>query len=195
MEIKWSSVMLTSQRNRRAWAVLACPRCAGVVALDLALSGGMAIQAGASLASGYTVNEIGSIPAAGGAGTGVAHLPADVEKYFGDALRVVDAGVFDAGAVQLRKTLEAAAAHRGVTGRNLMQSIEALIADGHITRDFGGVLHHVRKVGNVGAHAGDEQLDQQEIERAVRFTRQVLRNLFEVPGELAELGGGAVGPE
>jgi len=44
-----------------------------------------------------------------------------------------------------------------------------------------------RKVGNQGAHHTDERLEAPEVERALRFTTQVLRNLFEVPGELTEL--------
>ncbi|GAB3664746.1 hypothetical protein GCM10027596_29670 [Nocardioides korecus] len=124
----------------------------------------------------------------------IRHLPDDVSGYFSDAQRVIDAGVPDAAAVQLRRTLEAAAAHRGVTERTLVKSVEKLIEKGLITQDFGGVLHHVRKVGNQGAHATDERLEEAEVERALRFTAQVLRNLFEVPGELAALESEAPGP-
>jgi hypothetical protein len=46
------------------------------------------------------------------------------------------------------------------------------------------VLDHVRKLGNVGAHASDEIVD----EASLRFTTQVLRDLFEVPAELEKPG-------
>jgi hypothetical protein len=52
------------------------------------------------------------------------------------------------------------------------------------TTDFAKVLDHVRVVGNVGAHASDEHVDEQAARRALRFTTQVLRNLFEIPEEL-----------
>ncbi|GAB2524062.1 hypothetical protein GCM10026982_58510 [Nocardiopsis aegyptia] len=97
------------------------------------------------------------------------------------------AGVPDGAAVQLRRTLEAAASHHDVSERNLVQSIEKLIDKGLVTRDFGEVLQHIRKIGNMGAHATDERLGEEEVERALRFTVQVLKNLFEVPGELEEL--------
>jgi hypothetical protein len=42
------------------------------------------------------------------------HLPTDVGEYYGDAIKVLRAGVPDAAAVQLRRTLEAAASHVGV---------------------------------------------------------------------------------
>lgn len=68
-----------------------------------------------------------------------------------------------------------------------MKSIEKLINDGHVTQSFAPVLHHIRAVGNVGAHASDEDVDQTTAEGALRFTTQLLRNLFEVPGELEAL--------
>jgi hypothetical protein len=94
------------------------------------------------------------------------------------------AGVPDAAAVQLRKTLEAAAAHFGFDNDRLVDRIKELIKAGLITKSFGDVLEHIRKVGNVGAHASDERVDQETAKRAYRFTTQVLRNLFEIPAEL-----------
>lgn len=158
----------------REWTVLACPRCAGVTLIETHPGNGFASVAGV-----YPKSELDRAH--------VDHLPDDVERYYRDALRVLEAGVPDAAAVQLRRTLEAAAAHVGVTGKTLMASIEKLIADGHITKDFGRVLHHVRKIGNLGAHYTDERVDDEAAQRALRFTTQVLRNLFEVPGELAAL--------
>ena len=120
----------------------------------------------------------------------VAHLPTDVADYYADAKRCLDADIPDAAAVQLRRTLEAAAAHYGHTERVLMQRIEALIAEGLVTKSFAPALHIVRVIGNQGAHASDERVGQETAERALRFTTQFLRNLFEVPGELALMGPG-----
>ena len=111
------------------------------------------------------------------------HLPDDVAEYYEAAIRVLDAGVPDATAVQLRRTLEAAAGHFGMTDGPLVKRIEGLIESGHITVDFSKALDHVRKVGNVGAHAGGERVDQVTASRALRFTTQMLRNLFEIPAE------------
>jgi hypothetical protein len=114
----------------------------------------------------------------------VKHVPEKVAKFYEDARRVMDAGVPDAAAVQLRKTLEAAAACYGIDDGPLVSRIQELMALGLITLQFGDVLDQVRKVGNVGAHASDEVVDQPTVERAFRFTTQVLRNLFEIPAEL-----------
>jgi len=73
----------------------------------------------------------------------------------------------------------------------LVRRIEALIEAGLVTRSFGEALTLIRKVGNQGAHATDEDVDQATAERALRFTTQFLRNLFEVPGELAAARVGA----
>jgi len=120
----------------------------------------------------------------------ILHLPDDVRSFLRDSLVVLRAGVPDAAAVQLRRTLEAAAAHRDVKEKTLVLSIQKLIDEGAVTRDFGDVLHYVRKLGNLGAHYTDEKLSHADVERALRFTVQLLRNLFEVPGELAQLNAG-----
>lgn len=136
-----------------------------------------------------TVHEVRVLPKNDEVNQTVRHLPDDVAEFFTGAQRVLDAGVPGATAVQLRKTLEAAAAHKDVNEKTLYASVEKLIDSGFITRDFAQLLDHVRKIGNLGAHYTDEQIGEDEIQRAMRFTTQVLRNLFEVPGELSELNG------
>jgi len=136
---------------------------------------------------GSEVDELSVLPRSDDFGISVKHLPDDVEEFFGDAQRALIAGLPDAAAVQLRKTLEASAAHKGITEKNLFESIRKLVAGGFVTLDFKDVMTHIRKIGNSGAHYTDVRLTAPEVERSLRFTTQVLRNLFEVPGELAEL--------
>ncbi len=114
-----------------------------------------------------------------------------MKASFGTALTVLQAGVSDAAAVQLRRTLEAAAAHFGVAPYPLVKAIRALIDKGLVTASFGEVLGHIRELGNMGAHASDARIGQEAAERAMRFTTQVLRNLFEIPAELERLGKSA----
>lgn len=163
----------------RTFHVLTCPRCAGALLIESPNGG---------------VGEIAVLPDAG-ASVGIRHLPPDVERYYRDAQKVMHAGVPDAVAVQLRRTLEAAAAHHGVSpSRRLVGQVQELIDRGLITASFGKVLDHIRQVGNVGAHYTDEQLDDATIERAFAFTTQVLRNLFEIPAELAAIDEQPVEP-
>jgi hypothetical protein len=163
-------------RKIRYWSFLSCPRCAGFIALETSAPN--------------HAPEIRSQFPEHGSEINVESLPPDVEAYYRGAIRVMQAGVPDAAAVQLRRTLEAAAAHHGVDSGALVQRIKRLIAEGKITNEFGDVLHHIREVGNVGAHAGESAVDDETAERALRFTTQVLRNLFEIPAQLK-----AIGPE
>ncbi|GFG77917.1 DUF4145 domain-containing protein [Mycobacterium paragordonae] len=152
-------------------SVLQCPDCGRLTIVEHTIPG-------------TTPREIGAYPADADLKHHIRHLPEDVDRYFNDARRVLDAGVPDAAAVQLRRTLEAAAAHFEVQGRNLVGRIRSLIEQGFVTRQFGEALHDIRMVGNLGAHATDQRVDEAAAQRVMNFTTLLLRNLFEVPGEL-----------
>lgn len=183
MNLSGSFKFGNSSGKLRWWAVLACPRCAGVTVVE-------------HTAENAPNAVIRVFPEPDGvADSQIDHLPNDVEEYYQDAARVMEAGVPDAAAVQLRRTLEAAAAHfedadgNQIDNGPLVSRIERLIAAGFLTSQFGQALHHVRQVGNVGAHASDERIDSQQALLAYSFTTQTLRNLFEVPGELGAIAG------
>jgi Domain of unknown function (DUF4145) len=175
MALKASWSTKPPQKSERHWSTVACPRCGSPVILETNAS------------NANPPRELGTIPDTA-RGAAVDALPTDVADYYVGARRVLDAGVPDAAAVQLRRTLEAAAAHFGVNDNwPLVKRVQALIDQGLITKQFGEVLDHIRKVGNVGAHASDENVDEATAERAYSFTTQVLRNLFEIPAQLAAI--------
>jgi len=151
---------------------MSCPRCAGAILLEINSPNETPPKAKLIVPEDERV------------GAQVAHLPPDVERFYRDAQRVLDADVPDAAAVQLRKTLEAAAGHFGIKDGPLVARIEKLIDQGLITKGFGKVLDHVRLLGNVGAYAADQTVDEASARKALRFTTQVLRNLFEISAEL-----------
>lgn len=176
-DAQMNPIMMNAQAGRighapRFWSAVACPRCAGVVLLET----------NADSENRPTVKM--TIPEDERTGSHVDHLPPDVARFYTDAQRVLDANVPDAAAVQLRKTLEAAAAHFAIDEGPLVERIEHLMQEGLITKQFGDVLDAVRKLGNVGAHASDVTVDEESAKMALRFTTQVLRNLFEIPEEL-----------
>jgi len=158
----------------RTWTVLSCPRCARVVVFET------------NAKDKQPPAILGTIPESTDE-VGVSHLPDDVAAYYRQANRVLDVGVPDAAAVQLRKTLEAASAHFNVTKGSLLNRIRQLANEGLITAQFKEALDYIREIGNVGAHAGDESVDEETVRRALRFTTQALRNLFEIPAELEAL--------
>lgn len=116
--------------------------------------------------------------------TDVKHLPTDVAEYYNNALTVLNAGVPSSAAVELRRTLEAAAKHNDITVTPLVKAIEKMVEEGLVAKSFSSVLGHIRKIGNQGAYAADENLSENEVRVALNFTTQILRNLFEVPKEL-----------
>lgn len=172
--VKREYTMRTSTGTARQWSWLSCPRCRGVISVETPPDG--------------EIRVIRVVPNEGRGLSEVNHLPDDVQEYFTNAQTVLQAGLPSSAAVELRRTLEAAAQHQGVNERTLVQSIQKLAEKGLITPIFVGVLGHIRKIGNTGAHASDQKPTQEEVERALAFTTQVLRNLFEIPKELELLG-------
>jgi hypothetical protein len=187
MNVEWSSRGIRdAQDERHFWAALCCPRCGKVTSIEMSMQN--EVNSGNSaIAPASDVTVLRAVPRGDDAIVSVGHLPDDVRGFYQDAFRVLQAGVPDAAAVQLRKTLEAAAAHKGIRERQLVTSIKKLVEDGYVTLDFKDVMTHIRQIGNSGAHYTDVLLTAPEVERSLRFTTQVLRNLFEVPGELNEL--------
>lgn len=187
LELQWSSRAIhDSGGERRFWAALACPRCAGVTLLEMSMQNEASTR-DTTIGGGSDVTVIRAVPRSEDTSLAVDHLPSDVSEFYENALRVLQANVPDAAAVQLRKTLEAAAAHKGIRERQLVSSIKKLVEQGYVTLDFKDVMTHIRQIGNAGAHYTDVRLTKSEVERSLRFTTQVLRNLFEVPGELEAL--------
>lgn len=167
-------VIGTSTGTHREWSAVTCPRCGGMTIIETAYN-----------TSPASVVRI--IPEDATQSSLVDHLPAAISKHYDSARSLLDAGHPGPAVVELRKTLEGAAVEAGVTKKTkttLQQSIQELINKGLVTKKFGEVLHNVRIVGNQGAHFSDEDVDTESAQRAMKFTTQILRNLFEVPGEL-----------
>jgi hypothetical protein len=161
--------LITAKRTRREWSWISCPRCAGVVSVETPPTG--------------SSHELTIVPSSKTEGD-IKYLPDDVAEYYGNAIQVLEAGVPSSAAVELRRTVEAAAKHYKVEKHTLVESINELVTQGLITKRFGDAVSVIRKIGNQGAHASDQKLTDEEVRLALRFTTQMLKNLFEVPGEL-----------
>ncbi|WP_280443382.1 DUF4145 domain-containing protein [Nocardia brasiliensis] len=159
------------------FALLACPDCAGAIVVEYEPPD----QWGESVL-------IDVWPKDSDFAADINHLPARVEKYYNTARRAMRAQLPSSTAVELRRTLEAAAdefdGNPGARKDVLVKRIKRLIDDGHVTVAFGEALDLVRKVGNQGAHATDEDVDSATAGKMLMFTTQFLRNLFEVPAEI-----------
>src|SRR2546425_10555556 len=118
------SATRTAKGEERYWVLLSCPRCGGAVSLEV------------NSPNLNPPQEVRAIPSAGET-EAVRNLPSDVAQYYMDAITVLDAGVPDAAAVQLRRTLEAAASHFEVDPSPLVKAIQKLIEKGLVTKQFG----------------------------------------------------------
>lgn len=162
-----------SKGAKREWTWLSCPRCAGVISIETSFN--------------IIPSRFVQVVPDKKDDIEVEHLPEDVKQYYQNAITALNAGIASSAAVELRRTLEAAAKTHDVEERTLVKAVEKLVEKGLITTSFSSVLSHVRKIGNQGAHATDVQLSEDEVRLALSFTTQMLRNLFEVPENLKRI--------
>lgn len=158
--------------GKRRWRLAACPACGGAAAFETS----------PNTADDY----IRHTPTVGADEWAVGHLEADVERDWGEAIRVYKVQAFEAAVVMCGRTLEAAAEKLGIEGRTLQARINKMLEQDLITSSFSDAMDYVRLIRNVGAHAG-QPVSEASAEGTMRFTQQALRLLFEVPGELQRL--------
>ncbi len=159
------------QGHNRRWYAASCLACGGVAVFE----------------GDGTGNLIAMHPETTGDWT-VMHVPSAVAQIWDEAVRVYKVGAYASAVVACGRALEAAADERAVKGKTLQQRIETMRSEGLITTEFRDAMDYVRLIRNVGAHAGQE-VSPESAEGTMRFTQQMLRLLFEVPGELGHLTG------
>lgn len=162
-------------KSPRSWSAMSCSRCGGIVILEYNDVPGMPSQL------------LGEFPPTEDHRTKVESLPDDVSDYYANAIKALQVGLYDASGVELRKTLEAATGHKGATTGQLYKRVEKLIEEKQVTQVFAPALGYIRKIGNVGAHAGEERLSESEVRQAMTFTTILLKNLFEIPAQIEAL--------
>lgn len=175
---------VTGLGHPRTWTTIACTRCGGAVLIETNSRGNSPDR------------ELLVLPVPGDVGVDVKALPSDVQQLFQEAQIVRAAGVPSLLAVALGKTIEAAAKSVGVERPfPLVKAIDDLVSDGKITQAFSEALTHVRSLRNAGAHGSVEgAVTDEDAERAFRFTAAFLRDLFEIPAELAAMEAGEPPP-
>jgi hypothetical protein len=188
-----STCVVTTVAGRlRAWCMLASPRCAGVVTLELDFAKGSLQGAASGLPGNLPVSVAFLL-----GGPGITCQGQSPPRGCGPLLPRRPARDRCRGArCGGRAAQENVGSSRLKEGRD---GSEYHAGEEHPTAYRRG-LHYeglracaaARSQGrHIGAHHTDEQLTDVEVLRALRFTTQVLRNLFEVPGELAELEAAA----
>jgi hypothetical protein len=93
----------------------------------------------------------------------------------------------NAFAVQVRRALECICNERGAPGGTLFQKLKALVANKTFPGHFEEMTDLMRKVGNLGAHAGDDEVDYWDAELLDEFFRFVVEYVYITPSRILRL--------
>jgi len=99
-------------------------------------------------------------------------------------LRHISPGAF---AVQVRRALEFICNEQGATGGTLFEKLKALVANKTFPGHFAEMTDLMRKVGNLGAHAGDDEVDYWDAELLDEFFRFVVEYVYITPSRILRL--------
>jgi hypothetical protein len=117
-------------------------------------------------------------------------VPPDIAGVFEEAVRALHAECPRASAVMARRTLEAITVKKGETSGVLADRLKNLATRGVLQPTLFDWAKEVRLVGNAGAHFDPiNNVSKEDAKELVSFVRELLRYLYELPGELARRKG------
>ena len=93
----------------------------------------------------------------------------------------------NAFAGQIRRALEFICRDQKAQGSNLFQQLKDLVARGTFPGYFAEITDLMRHIGNLGAHAGDEDLDFWDAELLDDFFRSVVEYVYIAPSKIERL--------
>lgn len=99
-------------------------------------------------------------------------------------LRHIAPGAF---AVQVRKALEHICNDQGATGKALVEKLKDLAARQTFPGHFGEMTDLMRKIGNLGAHAGEDEIDYWDAELLDEFFRSVVEYVYITPSRIKRM--------
>lgn len=113
-------------------------------------------------------------------------VPKKIVKLYEQSwpLRHISPGAF---AVQVRRALEVICNEQGATGGTLFEKLKALVANKTFPGHFAEMTDLMRKVGNLGAHAGDSEVDFWDAELVDEFFRFVVEYVYITPSRILRL--------
>jgi hypothetical protein len=120
-------------------------------------------------------------------------VPTAVSDDAREAFRCYSIDAWRASAAMARRALQAAAYEKGAPDARLIDQIDWLADNGHITAQMRDVAHQIRLGGNLGAHPdrdGLRDVGQAEAEALLIFLRDFFRYVYEIPASLGRLSGG-----
>lgn len=88
---------------------------------------------------------------------------------------------------QIRRLLEFVCADQGAAGKDLFEKLKDLSAKGVFPGYFAQITTLLRKVGNMGAHAADEELSIWDAELIDDFFRSILDYVYIAPARIRRM--------
>jgi hypothetical protein len=115
-------------------------------------------------------------------------LSKDVEVAFGEAIKSLDEGNWNACVLMCRRALDEAMENLDAAGKDLFKKIDDLAKKGKITADLKKWAHENRLASALAAHGSPDKKwsDQQDAEEMVEFCRWFFQYIYVLPQQLAE---------
>jgi Domain of unknown function (DUF4145) len=112
-------------------------------------------------------------------------VPSRVAKIYKEAARIKNLAP-NAFAVQIRRALEALCEDRGAQKAVLQKQLKELADKGEIPTKLAELSDVLRLVGNIGAHAAEEEVKAWQVYAIDEFFRAVVEYVYVAPGKLEE---------
>lgn len=104
--------------------------------------------------------------------------PAVLVARFSEAESCLRVRAYNAAAVMCRRTMEQVCSELTATGRNLYEQLADLRQRGILDPNLLEWANGLRALGNVGAHAGSEDVTAQDARDSLEFARAVIDYVF-----------------
>lgn len=114
-------------------------------------------------------------------------VPENIGNSFVSAKKLLQRGQnadYEAACIMARRGIEQAVNELGGEGKNLYQKIENLEAKRLIPPAMRDWAHHLREIGNEGAHGGEAT--QEDAMQAVYFAEMLFTYLYSLPKRMEE---------
>lgn len=112
-------------------------------------------------------------------------VPELIQKIYSEATAIKNRAP-NAFANQIRRSLEALCRDRGANKRSLVQSLQELATRGEIPPTLADMTDVLRQLGNIGSHAGDEEIDPAYVDVIDDFFRAIVEYVYIAPYKVNE---------
>lgn len=121
-------------------------------------------------------------------------IPQKVREDIAEAERCYYADAYRASVTMYRRAIQNIILNKitdpTIRKKRLVDQIDALFANGLITKDLKDTAHEIRQFGNFGAHPSDDALDNtnsEDAEMIGQLTFDLIRTIYITPFQTAEL--------